>query len=189
MKDPRGEDFHAALDILAVSRGDEHAWNVLYARAWPFVFSITFRILRDPGSAEDAAQETFIRVARHYPFPRRLDDKVFYAYVAQVARHVAFDSRRRQARIAEEALDEAAETPDSRPQPGADAEAASTLEWLAGRLSESEAALLRQLLREAPSELSDMAQELGVSYSTAAVRLHRLRKRIRQLLRLDVKNG
>jgi RNA polymerase sigma-70 factor (ECF subfamily) len=172
-----------ALERLAESPNNEEAWGTLYHRLWPFVFSICLRMIRAPEIAEDLTQETFLRIARYFPFQRRFDEKVFMLYIAQVARRVTLDALHRRDRASETTLDALAETADPAPRPGEAAEVASTLEWLVRQLSPADAELFRHLVKSAPLSPVDIASDLGVSYSAAGVRLHRLRARIRKLLR------
>ena len=188
MTDDDNASLDTALMCLARSRGDQDAWHVLYRRAWPFVFSIAFRVMRDPGIGEDVSQETFLRMARYFPFERNVPPKVFMAYLGQVARNTALDARRGRIREKAHEVEIAPEFDalDRRPLPGEDAQVRGTVVWLARKLSPSDAALLRQLLDDAPPDLSGVAGGLGVTYGAAGVRLHRLRSRIRKLLRLRV---
>jgi RNA polymerase sigma factor (sigma-70 family) len=47
--------------------GDEDAFTQLYKRYRSKVYSIAFRIIHDPGEAEDAAQEIFVKLYRSLP--------------------------------------------------------------------------------------------------------------------------
>jgi RNA polymerase sigma factor (sigma-70 family) len=178
------DSLSEALGRLAGSRTDEDAWETIYRRTWPFVFAISYRMMREAVAAEDVAQETFLRVARYFPFERIVDEKVFRFYIATIAKNAARDARRKRPR--EIPLDELPEPEDSR-HADEEAEVASTLDWLGRQLSPADYALFQQLIAGAPVALASVAQDGGISYSAAAVRLHRLRGRIRKLLGLRVK--
>ncbi len=188
MGESGGDDLEEALARLAEFPGDQEAWATIYRRTAPFILSITFRMMQDFSAAEDVAQETFLRVAHYYPFHRRFEPKIFKIYIAQIARNAALDARRKHARVPQTGLEEATERADPGPEPGAEAQVASTLAWLEQRLTAQEAELFRQLIAEVPRPLSEIADGLGVSYNAAGVRLHRLRRRIGKLLGIRVKS-
>jgi RNA polymerase sigma-70 factor (ECF subfamily) len=61
---PTVSDPAAAEDerlIRAAQRGDMASFNALVERHQRAVFNVTLRLLRDPGLAEDATQDTFVR--------------------------------------------------------------------------------------------------------------------------------
>ena len=51
--------------LLRVARGDKVAFQSLYAMSVGRILAITTRILRDQSAAEDAAQETYLRIWRN----------------------------------------------------------------------------------------------------------------------------
>jgi RNA polymerase sigma factor (sigma-70 family) len=169
-----------ALDRLTETPGDEEAWNAIYRRLWPFVFSITIRLL-DASAAEDAAQDAFMRTAERFPFNQALNEKVFVVYIATVARRVAIDTVRKRLRSREVSLDEAAEAYEPI-SADAQAELDTTVRWLMGQLTASDMELTQKLLTHGPNSIATIAKELDVPYGTAGVRLHRLRGRLRRLL-------
>jgi RNA polymerase sigma-70 factor (ECF subfamily) len=62
---PGKEDGAAEARLMrAVARGDLAAFGALYDRYGSLVYSFCLRLLRDPGAAEEAAQEAFIRIWR-----------------------------------------------------------------------------------------------------------------------------
>jgi RNA polymerase sigma-70 factor (ECF subfamily) len=48
--------------MAAIAVGDQAAFGVVYDRYVDLVYSTAYRVLRDPGLAEDAAQDVFIRI-------------------------------------------------------------------------------------------------------------------------------
>src|ERR1700751_4549616 len=48
--------------IRLVHKGDKEAFALIYRNYSDFVYRICLRMLRDPSEAEDAAQDTFVRV-------------------------------------------------------------------------------------------------------------------------------
>lgn len=58
---PSLEDWN---DLARTARGDEAAFGRLMARHQKRLYSLCLRLLQDPGDAEDAAQEVFLRLYR-----------------------------------------------------------------------------------------------------------------------------
>jgi DNA-directed RNA polymerase specialized sigma24 family protein len=79
----------AAIERLASSSADEDAWRFLYREMRPFVLAILYRRLKDRATAEDAAQEVFLRVLRARPFEKVHDESAFRAYVCGPSRRCA----------------------------------------------------------------------------------------------------
>jgi RNA polymerase sigma factor (sigma-70 family) len=168
---------------LAENRGDEAAWTDLYVRFRPFVYALAYR--RTNGSqdlARDAVQETFLRLVKYCPFHKLTDADDFRAYLAVVIRNVVAVLRHR-----ERPADEPAGLLGS-----SDSDLAEPV-----LLPHGETIELRQLLRQAlaglpPEErralslrlegysLQEIASRLGISAANAAVRLHRIRAKLRR---------
>lgn len=76
-------------DLFAsTAAGDRGAFRRIYARHANCVFSIALRILRDKTAAEDAVQETFMKVWR---FAHKFDPKAGTArnWISRIARNTA----------------------------------------------------------------------------------------------------
>ncbi|HTK30701.1 MAG TPA: sigma factor [Candidatus Saccharimonadaceae bacterium] len=176
-----------ALRRLASDSSDEPAWAALYAWLWPYVFAIAFRELNGATqAAEDAAQETFIRLARYSPFARLTGPDGMRAYAAAMARNAARDLAVREFRrrgVSLEDLPKGQEptrglvtTGPLGPMTDADA-----IAYVRGILNEEERALLDLLIRR--PNLESLAKALGIAYESAAVRVYRLRRKIAKLLK------
>jgi RNA polymerase sigma-70 factor (ECF subfamily) len=83
--------------MAAVAVGDQFAFGVVYDRYADVVFSATYRVLGDPGLAEDAAQDVFVRIwQRPESFvPSR---GRFLSWLLSVARNRAVDEIRSRGR-------------------------------------------------------------------------------------------
>jgi len=171
------------LARLSASPGDEAAWSDLYLGLWPFVLARIARHLRGYSPhTEDLAQEVFIRLAHYRPFDRLTDPGDFRAYLAVMCRNVTSSHVKKLLHApALHSLD------DSLVEmlPARDATDVATVEgdlWktLDEGLSEKDRKLLRWLL--AGFDTEEIARHLGASYGTTAVRMFRLRRRLRRRL-------
>jgi RNA polymerase sigma-70 factor, ECF subfamily len=88
------DEAELARLLQAMAAGDRTAASELYRRLGGRIYGICQRILRDPGLAEDAAQEAFLKVWKN---AARFDPKKGQAaaWVAVVARRTALDRRPR----------------------------------------------------------------------------------------------
>jgi len=83
--------------IARVARGDEQALLELYDRYAPRAYALALRILREPMMAEEAVQDTFLKVwnhAREYRPPRG----ALRMWLLTIARRTALDRLRLEAR-------------------------------------------------------------------------------------------
>lgn len=84
------DSFDVGELIVAVAAGDRVAFRALYDRLSGRVMATAMRILRDRSLAEDAAQETFVKIWRH---AGKFDPKRGspLAWVGIIARNAALD--------------------------------------------------------------------------------------------------
>ncbi len=176
-----------ALAVLAVSRRDENAWATLYRQMWPFVRAVVYRRLGSvEGLADDAAQEVFARLLRSCPFSRLREPDAFRGYVWRISDNVARTYRRRLISRHELPLPggEEQEVADSRQARGQQAiELKELMQQAWRRLSFSDRRVLRMLVQGHSTK--EIAREIGVSYGAAAIRLMRLRSKLRNSLVLN----
>lgn len=128
--------------------------------------------------AEDAAQEAFLRLLRAQPFARLADGHALRGFVWRIADNVARTCRRAiEASGHHESLDAVLED-----APGTDAAQDRILE-AREKLGSTLAGLQpvdRQILvmTAVGNTIKEIAEATGLSYSNAAVRLHRLRNHL-----------
>jgi len=177
------------LAQLAKDPSDDQAWAALFRRYWPYVFAINYRLLGGAGDlAEDASQDVFMRVARYAPFDDLKDPSAFKAYLATVSRNICRTYLRnyqlKGAIMGDPGSDEGAQV-EGHTQATAEgaAEAHNILEKLRGLLTEKEQQLLDLLIKG--YDLREISQALGLTYSTAGVRVHRLRQKLRNSLSIN----
>lgn len=172
-----------AVRRLASDSDDEEAWSALYAHFWSFVVSACFRALRGAAElAEDAAQEVFLRLARYRPFSDLRDAVAFRSYLYSMSQNVCRSYLRSVLTRPEVSLDEMLTMlPDAGSIDPEDALAArEVLDEILGQLDDADRQIIR-LLADGYG-LQEIQQALGIGYSDAGVRVHRLRRRLRNYL-------
>ena len=175
-------DLESAL-LLRVARGDEQALARLYDRLAPLAYGLALRIASDPGLAQDAVQDAFLRVwnrARVFD-PDRGSAR---AWVLRIVRNATIDqlrSREAKARAEQRAGERDCEAPPPQPDEFA--------------IGAERAASLHAVLAELPPQqrqLIEIAYFQGLSHSEIAAREQlplgtvktRIRDGVRQLRRL-----
>jgi RNA polymerase sigma-70 factor (ECF subfamily) len=178
---PGGSDRELALSF---QRGDRWAYESIYERYAPRVSAVCHRMLADPQDAQDAAQETFLRV--YQALPRFNGRYHLGAWINRIATNVCLDQLRARSRapadaapndVLEDVLeDTSGEGPEDVMMRSA--EGARVQETLA-RLTplQRTAILMRDFEGRA---YTDIAASLGVSETRARVLLHRARKGFRR---------
>lgn len=148
-----------------------------------FVFQVAYSVLRNHHDAEDATQETFLRVHRHR---RQLAEvRNPRAWLARIAWRVAVD-RRRSGR--EVSLEEAAEAVRERCVTGCGPEDIAAGQEMSALLEQLVTTLprrLREALTLATIEemaTSDIAEVLGIPEASVRSRVFRARQLLREKL-------
>lgn len=174
-------------DVAQLRRGDLDALSTLLARYQNRLYRYLLRLVREPATAEDLFQQTWLRVAekiRQYD-PRRN----FEAWLFAVARNLALDHLRR---IRPESLDE----PVAGASEGTTAAAALRSPELEGILARERGARLATALGDLPvmyrevltlrfeeeMKLEEIADVMGTPLSTVKTRLRRGLEGLRQTL-------
>ena len=141
--------------------GDPEAVRAVYREYGRLVYAVTYKVLADRGLAEEATQQAFVqawRSARSFDPTRELGP-----WLATIARRVAIDVHRREARRAHQPIDEVTSDPALVTLPES-AEAAYEA-WEVRRALDDLPAEEREVVRlqhlEGLSQ-SEVAQRLGV---------------------------
>jgi RNA polymerase sigma-70 factor (ECF subfamily) len=161
-------------------RGDENAFELLYARYAPPVLAFLTRMVRDPALAEDLLQVTFLSVVRARG--RYQPGTTVRAWVFAIAGNAGRDAlRRRQARREDLSASAEVAAPAVTPADGPDPSAARMLQQALMQLpfEQREAVVLHKLHDLSFEEIS---KALGITVSAAKVRAHRGYHRLRELL-------
>jgi len=92
------EELAGDAELLAhfVTRGDQHAFELLVRRHWPRLLHVCQRLLRDAHAAEDACQATFLVFVRRAPSIAQ--PELLSSWLHGVARRIASKMRARAAR-------------------------------------------------------------------------------------------
>jgi len=184
-----GETTEDERLMIAAQRGDLSAFNDLVSRHERAVYSVCLRLLRDPGLAEDAGQDTFIRAWNAIDTFR---GGLVRPWLLRIATNRAYDMLRAKARRPAQSLD--AELYEIEPEWTSQVSIADHPEAFASRSELS--VLLERTLGQLPDDqrlaiiLSDVqgygyeeiAQITGVAIGTVKSRISRGRSRLRDLL-------
>lgn len=185
-----GDLVEVPVDALARSlasrakSGDRVALRSIYERYAPQIRRFVRDMLRDPAAADDALQDTFVRVFQHIAAlnePEHLAGWIF-----GIARRVCLEHRRhtsRRQRTTEPAED-STDTPDSSATPEAlflGSEAAAALDRAVDQLEPNRRAVL--LLRcDHQLSYDEIAAAMGFSLAKVKVELHRARVSLREII-------
>ncbi len=159
-------------------RGDENAFETLYARYSRPVLAFLTRMVHDEALAQDLLQTTFLSVVRARGRYQR--GTALRAWIYAIAGNAGRDALRRRSSRREDlsaALPETAAPVPDEPDPEAARRVQDALMQLS--VEQREAVVLHKV-----QELSfeEIAAALGISVSAAKVRAHRGYRRLRELL-------
>lgn len=186
---PEGfSSLEGALEVLRQSPYNSDAWNRVMKELRPFLVRYCRTVLRQyEDAAEDVSQTVLLQLYEHPRFSElAASSDALRAFVVRVATHRSIDELRRQARRREEPLDsvEAQKVAVSAGSPlmgiSTVDELVQRLESVGARLGDADIQLLRGVVAKTP--LGEIAEVLEISRPAVAVRLHRLRVKLRKLL-------
>jgi RNA polymerase sigma-70 factor (ECF subfamily) len=175
-----GEVQRDVRELVEKARsGDRRAFADLVWRHQDAVYTLAMRLV-GPDLAPDVAQEALIRAWR--ALPRFRGDAAFSTWLHRITVNTAWTLRKRAARHQANPLEDT--VADTAPGPevaGEMAEIRRDLRQAIARLSDGQRAVL--VLRDVYGwSTAEAAHELGITSTTAKVRLHRARKRLANLL-------
>ena len=149
---------------------------------WPFVVSLNFRLLGgSKQAADDASQEVFLRLLQYSTFEALTDPDSFRKYLRTVCTNVSRDYLQKLAKRNEAVLDgEQLDSLRSSVPGPQEVQIKEVYEGMLGSLSPED----RQMIEWAAQgyTLGEIADATGLSYNNAAVRLHRIRAKLRKSL-------
>lgn len=165
--------------VRAATGGDRDAFAAIYDRYAARLHDFAFSVLRDPHSAADILQDTFILAGSRLHQLR--DPAKLRPWLYAITRHLALREVKRRKRS--EPVEEVEVTERSRnPEERAEADDLAALVWAAAEgLNARERTVLDLHLRQG-LEGRDLGDALGVSPSQAYVMMSRLRNQVERSL-------
>jgi RNA polymerase sigma-70 factor (ECF subfamily) len=173
-------------------RGDERAWAELVGATYRDVYALCLRILRDPDDASEATQDAYLKAWRGLKGFR--GDAQFTTWLYRVAANAAITKQRRRKRMWEhesggddEVVAQIPSTVTTEGSAGAKLELADVERALA-RLPEHYRTAI--VLRDVYGlSMDEIASQLGITETAAKVRVHRGRKKLKELVFSDQVDG
>ena len=168
--------------LAACRRGDPKAFEEVVRTTYRQVYTQAFRLVGDRQDAEDVAQEAYLRLFRGLPGFR--GDAQFETWLYRIVANAAMSFLRKRGRFGALSPDPdggpVRELPASREM----AEDAVDREVLSSALGSLPASLRSVVVLKDIYGLScqEIGHELGVSEGAVKVRLHRARKRLKDML-------
>ncbi|MGH2748939.1 MAG: RNA polymerase sigma factor [Actinomycetota bacterium] len=188
LKDTRSDGSRELVPADLIERcksGDEVAWSRLVELTHREVYTLCLRILRDPDDAAEATQDVYLKVYRSLKGFR--GDALFTTWLYRVAANTAISKQRGRARRRAREVQGEDEALAGIPAPGSTEAAATSkldleaLEGALGSLPEHYRAAV--VLRDVYGmSIEELAAELKISETAAKVRVHRGRKKLRDMV-------
>ena len=174
---------HAATGAARLVSSDVAEFEALVARQSNFVFRVAYAILRNCHDAEDAVQETFMKLYRSSAWKSMVDER---AFLARTAWRVAVD------RLANShgSIDSGYDPPSPAPNPEQNAIDSSRHAAIHRMIDSLPEDLRQPLALSVIEELNsrEIARILGIPEGTVRTRLMRARQMLRQKLAVLVEN-
>jgi RNA polymerase sigma-70 factor, ECF subfamily len=170
--------------VDAARGGDRAAFDEIVRRTYVDTYTLALRLTGHQEDARDVVQEAYLRAWKG--LRRFRGDAQFSTWLYRITANTAYTTVSRRHRHRTVGLDQVADTVDARPEASPDvvAESGAGLEHLADALAQLPDSLRAVVVLKDVYGLSHeaIAEETGISVAAAKVRLHRGRKRLRDLL-------
>ena len=170
--------------VFAAKGGDRPAFDELVRRTYVDTYTLALRLTAHEEDARDVVQEAYLRAWKG--LDRFRGDAQFSTWMYRITANAAYTSVKRRKRNRSEPLDTVDDVielhPDSQPEEAAETQA--LLAKLSGALEQLPPKLRVLVVLKDVYGLSheEIGEELGISVAAAKVRLHRGRKKLRDLL-------
>ena len=177
---------HDLDEVVAAARGgDQHAFEELVRATHAEAYTLAYRLVGNEEDARDVVQDTYLRAFRGLKNFR--GDAQFTTWLYRITANCANTHLSKRVRHRHDELDEDDPAiPDLDPSndPVARADASVLRDRLTEALRELPPRLRAVVVLRDVYDLSheDIAAELGISETAAKVRLHRARRRLRELV-------
>ena len=183
--DGRREDL--ARLVAAARQGERGAFDELVRRTYVDTYTLAVRLTANEEDARDVVQEAYLRAWKG--IRRFRGDAQFSTWMYRITANAASTMTQRRSRQRTTNLDDVADPVEMRleHQPEGAAESAAALDRLGEAVTQLPPKLRVIVVLKDVYDLSheDIADELGISVAAAKVRLHRGRKKLRDLLYED----
>jgi RNA polymerase sigma-70 factor (ECF subfamily) len=175
--------------VSAAKGGDRPAFDELVRRTYVDTYTLAVRLTAHEEDARDVVQEAYLRAWKG--LDRFRGDAQFSTWMYRITANAAYTTVKRRRRLRSEPLDLVEDVIELRPeaQPEEAAETQALLAKLSGALEQLPPKLRVLVVLKDVYGLSheEIGEELGISLAAAKVRLHRGRKKLRDLLYDDEK--
>lgn len=170
--------------IAAAKGGDREAFDELVRRTFVDTFTLARRLTGNEEDARDVVQDSYLRAWR--AIGKFRGDAQFSTWMYRITANAASSSLTKRRRHRAESLDEIHDVADHRSesQPAAVAESGEALGRISAALDELPPKLRTVVVLKDVYDLPHeaIADELGISVAAAKVRLHRARRKLRDVL-------
>ena len=182
--DITGGESDLAEFLDAAQHGDRAAFDELVRRTYVDTYTLAFRLTSHEEDARDVVQEAYLRAWKS--IGRFRGDARFTTWLYRITANTAYTHVQKRRRQRTTPLDEIHDPTETRLETSPETVADSTagLEELAAALAQLPDTLRQIIVLKDVYGLSHetIAHETGISVAAAKVRLHRARKRLRDLL-------
>lgn len=159
-------------------RGDPAAFEELVRSTHRRVYTLAFRVVGDRHEAEDVAQEAYVRVYRGLPGFR--GDSSFDTWLYRITANAAASHLRRRRRFGD-VLDDPEEVVQVPDEASPDPVDRDEIQRALFALPVAQRAVL--VMRDAYGfSITEIAEDLGLSEGAVKVRIHRARRRLKELV-------
>jgi len=168
--------------LAACRRGDQVAFEEVVRRTYRHVYTQAFRLVGDRQEAEDVAQDAYLRVHRGLSGFR--GDAQFETWLYRIVSNAAMSHLRKRKRFGELIVESPEEPPREFPSPVRVEEEAVDRDSLTNALDSLPASLRVVVILKDVYGLScrEIGDQLGVSEGAVKVRLHRARRKLKEML-------
>jgi RNA polymerase sigma-70 factor (ECF subfamily) len=170
--------------VAQARRGERTAFDELVRRTYVDTYTLAVRLTGNEEDARDVVQEAYLRAWKS--IPRFRGDAAFTTWMYRITANASYTHVERRRRRRTTHLDDVDDPIDRRldAQPDTLAESTAGLGELSAALDQLPPSLRTLVILKDVYGLSHevIADELGISVAAAKVRLHRGRKRMRELL-------
>jgi RNA polymerase sigma factor (sigma-70 family) len=167
-----------STDLIAKIRenpASQRAWATWYKSVYPKVYYAAFRFVRgNTEAARDLASETFTRFLHYQAIERVASDQHAQSFLIKTCRNLAIDRGARPEEVTFDELDELETVQPTEESLGA----ALALDKMVQVLNPEERQLVEWI--RAGLNIAEAAKKLGISYTAAGVRVHRIRHKLRE---------